>query len=40
MYKKMASLVITIAQPTTTHEKQLMTYTNSDPDHVMDEVKR
>ena len=39
MYKKMATLVNTVVQPTTTHEEQLMTYTNSDPGYVMDEVK-
>jgi hypothetical protein len=36
----MVTLVVTIVQPTATHEEQLMTYTNSDPGYVMDEVKR
>jgi hypothetical protein len=40
MYKKMATLQNTIAQPMTTHEEQLMTDTNSDPIYGMDEVKR
>ena len=30
MYKKMASLVVTIVTDTTAYEQQLMTYTNSD----------
>jgi hypothetical protein len=39
MYKKMASLVVTIVTDTTAYEQQLMTYTNSDSGYVMDGVK-
>jgi hypothetical protein len=39
MYKKLATLVNTVAQHMTTDEEQPMTYTKSDPVYGMDEVK-